>query len=143
MGGTRIYRTNDASQRVSDSAAIGENASKAIGGSGLRLTNGERIWPGVEVNGGAFTHVVMSQINSADATSRTLLTGDTHARVSQWAVQRLGSGFWTTNSLGLYRHQDSPDNQDLVWTSNILVTQSTGLATEWIGKPFAGGAGNE
>lgn len=107
----------------------------AVGGQ--RMTNGEMLYPGLDISGGATTWVVMGKCNSTDANSITWMASDTNARVTKMAVQRGETGnFWPGDSLLLYRHTA---NQDLIWTDPMSLTQSDGLFIFSVSKVQGGG----
>lgn len=98
----------------------------------------------VELSTSAYTLFLLWRPLGADGVSQSLLSGETAAGKTHWAMYRLGSGFWTTNSIGVYRYWLPPsDNEDMVWTTSLTATLSDGLIATFVGAPLAGGAGNE
>lgn len=126
-------------------------------GTGVELDGtGQMVYAtgAVDLSNTANTMWVLWQPLGADGTSMTLLAGESAVPKAHWAWYRLSSaGFWVANSLGFYRYRLPPDdNEDLVWTTDvvgaggvagIVATLSDGLLSSFMGKPLAGGAGNE
>lgn len=98
----------------------------------------------VDLSDTAYTMMILWRPLSADGVSQALLSGETAAGKAHWILYRLGTGFWTTNSIGLYRYWLPPsDNEDMVWTTTLSTVAADALVCTFASKPAAGGAGNE